>query len=230
MNKFLIQTINGEITFDFQWELIQAIKGANWLHNKIIYEYILSDVDIPNCIPIGSVEFTLNYMQKYHNKIIKPIHIPPSLFKEEYLKRKCEILHHSQINITQDIFIKSIDVIKGFTSIIKTKNQIPTSGNYFISELINIDSEWRAFIYKNELVGLQNYLGDFTLFPNVKLIKEMIYNYKEAPSAYTLDVGINENGTFLIEIGEIFSSSLYGWSNHQLLPLMYKSWFRKCVK
>ena len=45
-----------------------------------------------------------------------------------------------------------------------------------------------------------------------------------------LDVGINENGTFVLECHNFFSCGFYGFSNHQLIPLMFKSWFRECVK
>ena len=226
--KFLIQVVNGEIQFDFQWELIQAIKGTNWFRNEVIYEYVLSDVDLPNCIPIGSVEFTLNYMEKYYNKVIKPLHIPPILFQEKYLKRKCEILHSSQFEVMEPIFVKSVDKIKGFTEIVEKGDKIP-EGNYFISEVIDIESEWRCFVYNEKLVGLQNYSGDFTLFPDVKLIEEIIYNYKEAPRAYTLDIGINENGIFVIELHNFMSVGFYGFSDHKLIPLMFKSWVRECL-
>lgn len=227
--KFLIQTINNEIQFDFQWELIQAIKGTNWFRNSIVYEYILSDQYMPDCIPVGSVEWTLKYIEQYYNKEIKPLCIPQSLMNYEYLKRECKILNRKDINVIKPTFIKSIDVIKGFTKIISTNKELPPHGNYFLSELVDIDSEWRSFVYRSELVGLQNYSGDFTVFPDVNLINKMIYNYKDAPLAYTLDVGINKNGTFIIEVHDFMSIGLYGWSDHQLLPLMFKSWFRECI-
>ena len=227
-NKFLIQTINSEIQFDFQWELIQAIKGTNWFRNEIIYEYVLSDVDVPNCIPIGSVEFTLNYMEKYHGKKIKPLHIPEILMQDKYLKRECRILERSQININELTFVKSVDKIKGFTEIINSNIQLPKLGNFFISQIVDIDSEWRCFIYNEKLVGLQNYSGEFTLFPDVNLIEEIIYN-KNLPKAYTLDIGINNHGTFILELHEFFSCGTYGFSDHKLIPLMYKSWFRECI-
>lgn len=228
--KFLIQTINSEIQFDFQWELIQAIKGTNWFRNEIIYEYVLSDIDIPNCIPIGSVEFVSNYMKKYYDKEIIPLNIPDVLMKDKYLKRDCKILNKVDINITNPTFIKSINTIKGLTDIIN-KNIEYKEDQYFVSEVINIDSEWRSFIYNRELVGLQNYSGDFTLFPDVKLIKEMIRDYKNSPLAYTLDVGINnDDGTFIIELHNFTSCGLYGWSNHKLLPSMFTNWFRECIE
>ena len=95
--------------------------------------------------------------------------------------------------------------------------------------LIDIESEWRCFVYNEKLVGLQNYSGDFTLFPDVEFIEEIINDYKGSPRAYTLDIGINKNGIFLVEIHEFFATGVYGWSNHQLIPLMFKSWFRECI-
>ena len=71
------------------------------------------------------------------------------------------------------VFVKSADKIKGYTDIIYKNQKLP-KGLYLVSELVNIESEWRAFVYNGELIGLQNYLGDFTLFPDVDLIKQMI--------------------------------------------------------
>ena len=100
---------------------------------------------------------------------------------------------------------------------------------YQFSQVILIDSEWRAFVYKGKLVGLQNYCGEFTLFPDVEKIKEMIKAYKSAPIAYTLDVGINANGTFVIEVHDFFSCGLYGFSDSSL-PFMFSQWFHQYIQ
>ena len=102
-------------------------------------------------------------------------------------------------------------------------------GNYQISELIDIDSEWRCFVYNNELVGLQNYIGDFTLFPSIDAIKHMIKEYISSPVAYTLDVGVNKDNTFVIEVHDFFSCGLYGFFNHKVLPFMFRDWFNECI-
>lgn len=79
-------------------------------------------------------------------------------------------------------------------------------------------------------MGLQNYSGEFTKFPSVNKINAMIKHYKSAPIAYTLDVGVNDNGTFVIEVHDFFSCGLYGFSNYAILPNMYYRWFNEYTR
>lgn len=131
---------------------------------------------------------------------------------------------------SEKCFVKSSDKIKHYTEIIQYKD-IPLTGNYIISDLIDIDSEWRAFIYNKKLVGLQNYSGDFTIFPDVKLIQDMVKDYNNSPPAYTLDVGINsKDGTFIVEVHNMFSVGLYGFADHRILPQMFIQSFNYLVK
>ena len=94
--------------------------------------------------------------------------------------------------------------------------------------MIDIDSEWRVFVFNQTLYGIQNYSGDFTMFPDVKLIKEMIKNYNNN-GAYTLDIGINNDGTFIIECHDFFSCGLYGFSDYKMLPLMFINTWNKLI-
>ena len=120
----------------------------------------------------------------------------------------------------KNIFVKSNEKIKGYKDIVEPQGKCP-SGDFIVSEEIEIESEWRAFVHKNKLVGLQNYLGDFTMFPDTNIISEMIKTYVDCPPAYTLDVGINkQNGTFIIEVHAFFSCGLYGFNDYNILPKM----------
>lgn len=236
--KFLIQTIDDKIEHDFSFGLIQAIKYNNWYYNEIKYSYCPANyttkiVGFEDYIPIGSIEFVLEFYKIYYNiENIKPINIPKELKQYEFLKRN--VIHYSELEDTPYLptgkcFVKSNDKIKGFADIIKYK-EIP-KGDYLISGLIDIDSEWRAFIFNKELVGLQNYSGDFTLFPNIDLIYKMIDNYKNSPRSYTLDVGINYNNeTFLIEAHQFFSCGLYGFADYRILPQMFISTHREIIQ
>jgi hypothetical protein len=133
-------------------------------------------------------------------------------------------------------FVKNNDKIKGFAEVIELKEpgMLPISaGNYQVSQFISIDSEWRAFVYEGKLVGLQNYTGEFTKFPSIWLIDDMIIAYKksgEAPVAYTLDVGVNDYHTFVIEVHDFFSCGLYGFADHAKLPIMLNKWFKEYLK
>ena len=127
---------------------------------------------------------------------------------------KCALKLKLHLNI-RTFFVKSNDQIKYFTELVDcnengiygTTYSVPIPvGNHQISEYLRgIDSEWRAFVYKGKLVGLQNYCGEFTKFPSVRQINAMISAYKSAPVAYTLDVGVTDLGTVVIEVHDFFS-------------------------
>ena len=238
--KFLIQKIDGEIRHDFSFTLLESVKFNNWIHHnndmkvRFVNTFnIIEPNDIypmqfksfhKNYVPVGSVEFVNDYLMHFYNITLKPINVPENLFL--YTNRHIFNGTEKDLKGHGKSFVKSNDGIKKFAEIIEDDYELPM-GNYQISEIISIDSEWRAFVYQNKLVGLENYSGDFTIFPNVYVIKSIIAEYKSAPVAYTLDVGINNKGaTFVIEVHPFISCGLYSFKNLAILPQM----FYKCFK
>lgn len=198
-------------------------------------------------VPVGSVDFVTDFLMYFYNIYPKPINVPEELFP--YAKRA--IFNDNHLGLKQystgKWFVKSNDGIKKFAEVLKLDDKhlikkisnvsefdnnlywnIP-EGNYQISEFIDINSEWRCFVYQGKLVGLQNYSGEFTLFPDVDAIDRMIGAYKSSPIAYTLDVGVNNWGTFVIECHEFFSCSNYGMSNHNIYPNMLYKAFKEII-
>ena len=245
--KFVIQKIENQIRHDFSFTLHEAVRFHNWLghgHERMIIRYVNCDygsnsiLETPifkkyhrTYIPIGSVEFVTQHLETFHRLTPKPINVPPQLYR--FAQR--EIFNGTNMdleNLEGKWFVKSNDKIKGITRMIDGPDilSVPPGGNenFQISEYINIDSEWRAFVYKGKLAGLQHYVGEFTLFPNVKTIKRMIEAYKDAPIAYTLDVGVS-GVTFPIEVHDFFSCGLYGFSHHAILPSMFGRWYTEYV-
>lgn len=222
--KFLIQTYGKKIRHDFSFALLESIMFQNEWHNKGIKFRLTDDKIYPGYVPIGSNEFVLNYLETYFFLSYKPINIPEELLKKEYTNRN--IILGTEKDVTPNKFVKSADKIKSFTEYVKNPSDVPT-GNYLISDIVDIDSEWRAFIHKGELVGLQCYTGDFTVFPNVQMIRNMILAYKTAPVAYTLDVGVFKDKTFVIEVHDFFSCGLYGFNDFRRLPFMFYQWFNE---
>lgn len=228
MASFLIQTINDQIKHDFCFHLAQAIEYQNWYSNGIVshVSYLDNDIKRPACIPVGSLEFVFEYVGYHYGhrkqQPIKPINIPKELFYFKYLKRNCWA-NVIKKNINPACFIKSATAYKKYNEIIMDKYTLSFApeDNYFVSELIDIESEWRCFVFRNKLIGINNYSGDFTLFPDVSLIKEVIDNYNNCPLSYTLDVGINKSGTFIIEVHPFVSCGLYGFADYRVLPQMF---------
>jgi hypothetical protein len=218
--KFLIQTIDGKVKHDFSFILLESIEYNNWLRNEEVFQVSFTDYEmIPNCIPIGSVEFVSKYIKEYYGIEIKPKNIPIELIDRKWTNRI--VINGTEKDIIGEKFVKSNDKIKSFTEICKSA----PAGNYQISDVISIQSEWRAFVYKKKLVGLQNYSGRFDIFPNVEKIEEMIYYYTNQPVAYTLDIGISLGETVIIEVHDFFSCGLYGFCDHKILPYMFSNWF-----
>ncbi len=244
--KFLIQKINKEIRHDFSFTLIDMIRFKNWIYenrggNKIIFKF-LNTIDVTtsdniyhefqfkenykNYVPIGGVEFVIGFLQRFYGLTPKPINVPQELF--HYAGRK--IFNGVETDLKDKLFVKSNDKIKKTYGVVNEEDFVLPIGNYQFSEIITIESEWRAFIYENKLVGLCNYSGEFTRWPNVNTIKGMIKTYRSSPVAYTLDVGVSDDrGTFVIECHDFFSCGLYGF-NQQILVNMFYRWFQEYLK
>lgn len=228
--KFLIQTIRGEVKHDFSFALIEACNYNNWYRGSEDFTYELTDFENSKklskkgFIPIGSVEFVLAYLKRHYNITPAPINIPEELMTPNFTCRN--VFNGTENDIIGEKFVKSNSTIKYFTEICESA---PT-GNYQISDLIDISSEWRSFIYKGKLVGLQNYSGDFCVFPDVDKINDMIKAYKNQPTAYTLDVAISNKETVIIEVHDFFSCGLYGFSDYKVLPFMFARCFQELIQ
>lgn len=223
--KFLIQTYDGVVKHDFSFTLMESCRYQNWMRQSDDFQFKLTDEEMfANYIPVGSVDFVENYLKEYFGLTVTPINIPAELYQEKFLKRK--VIYGTKDDIDGIKFVKSTTKIKKFTEIVdKRFNDIPDD-KYLISDVKKIESEWRAFVYNGMVVGLQNYSGDFCKFPNVNLIKEMVQNYKHCPPAYTLDVGVDYDETFIIEVHDFFSCGLYGFADHRYLPFMFGRWYK----
>ncbi len=216
---FIIQTVNNQVVHDFSFTLIRSIEYHNWLHPNT-HTYELSEIPIfkENTVLCGDTKFVTEFIEG-----IKPLNVPESLFK--YAGRK--IMNGTEKDVITRSFVKSNDVIKGFTDI---TDHIETSGNYQISSIINdIISEHRCFVYKKKLVGIHYYSGDFTIFPDINTINDMIKDFDyEYP--YTLDVGVSDNKTIIIEAHDMFSCGLYGFSDMKIYPRMLIDSFKHISK
>lgn len=227
--RFQIQTINGRIKHDFSFVLIESCEYHNWINRNNDFQCFLTDEEtVPDLIPIGSVEFVSKYLLDHHGLIPKPKNVPQELMKEEFCGRT--IFNGTDKDFDKSImFVKSNDRIKSFTEIVNNSTVLHP-GSYQFSSLVNITSEWRTFVYQGRMVGLQNYSGEFDIFPDVAMIKKMVSEYKQAPISYTLDVGVLDNGrTVIVEVHDFFSCGLYGFQNHKLLPFMFSRWFNEFI-
>lgn len=178
-----------------------------------------------NDIIVGSVESTKLFWETVGIEVPKYIGYPKCL--GEFYSRKINKTKFSDIKVNDlPIFVKPADDVKLFTGFVLEKSSTLRDINMYypdvnpdtpvyISEPIEIVSEYRCFVHKNKLVGIKHYDGDFTKFPDVFTIQSMMQKfYDESPVSYTLDVGLIRDGnrfkTILVEVNDFWAIGGYG--------------------
>lgn len=118
-------------------------------------------------------------------------------------------------------------------NVLETKryeNGVPPSVMYNAGS--RLVSEWRAFVFKREIVGLKHYSGRVYSVPNEDMLRHMVETYGDSqPKAYTLDVYVAEIGGFgsektsVMEVHDFFGCGLYGFDRPEIYPFMCSQWF-----
>jgi hypothetical protein len=236
--KFLIQTIDSRVEHDFSSHLLDSLRFYREF-KKVDIEYDLSDHILEgSCkdyIPVGGVEFINEFFKEKRGIDLKPINVPECLFP--YSNRKIVNLQRKEYGripeIFQDdrrLFIKCNNTVKHkmlLNSYRVVDSKFINSDNVQVSEIIEVEAEYRCFIYEDKLIDVRRYSGDFTLFPDIAIVRKMIEVYKpKSPKTYTLDIGINKDGVnFVIEVHDFYSCGLYGFNNLQHYPYMLANWY-----
>jgi hypothetical protein len=151
---------------------------------------------------IGSVEGTVAFWKELN--ITPPSYLGYPGELKEHLHRNVSEMKFSDIKFEDlPLFIKPKNGVKEFPGFVLDKkstlvdigmyySQIKPDTDVYVSEPVNIISEYRVFVHKGEIVGIKHYSGDFGLFPDIDTINAMKMDYEKAdhPISYTLDVGI----------------------------------------
>lgn len=240
--KFLLQTINKRVVHDFIFELERSIEYQRWRGEKIdliyasIEEVRMSRYRFFNegFISIGTIEFV---EASIPGPLPPPINIPPYFLNTPEITGKAVVqIRPDNKTLIQDeveYYVKDCRRIKNkINGWYKGKNICNLNLEYIqVRERIdNILSEWRVFVYLGDIRGCQFYSGDPLVFPNSDKIKEIVKKYNRTEDAYTLDIFITPNGTFLMEVHDFYSCGLYGFSDYQKLPYMFSRTWRNLTK
>ena len=71
---------------------------------------------------------------------------------------------------------------------------------------VSFKSEWRVFVIRRVIVGINFYQGEPLLYPSAALINLTIGAFEQAPAGYSADFGVTDQGdTLLIEINDGYS-------------------------
>lgn len=187
-------------------------------------------------IPVGDILFVEAWLKENHGKAMVPIEVPEVLRAREYLGRTYEFMDRDKLPSYERgrYFVKNISKLKEFHSSaydgrIPAPSTLP-AGMYLLSEWVDIRSEFRVFVYQDQVLAVQNYLGAPLVFPNPAKILKMVERYKEdkgRPEAYAMDIAVTcqkdqSAGTVILEVHPFVSCGLYGF-NHPRIPDMLEA-------
>lgn len=219
--KAFLQKTNGEWFDDFVYTAIQPLINRGIKIIPFNENSVHKIHPLPNDILVGSVESTKIFWDKLGITPPKYIGYPTKLRK--YLGRYVTTAKFIDVeDMCFPLFIKPKEEIKLFTGfVIEDEKQyanckflypeITDDLELYISEPINILSEYRCFVHKGVIVGIKHYSGDFRLFLDVDVIKQMVLDYTCAPISYTLDVAITDNSScVLVEVNDFWAIGGYG--------------------
>lgn len=96
------------------------------------------------------------------------------------------------------------------------------------SEVVNWLSEYRVFIIKGEVVGIQHYSGDPTIHIDKQIVTEALVLFEQSSdvtAAYALDFGVLADGnTALVEWNDGFSLGSYGLDKKFYTDMLISRW------
>lgn len=80
---------------------------------------------------------------------------------------------------------------------------IETDTNYSVSIIVKFKSEYRVFTHNGEVKAIQNYLGDVIVD-----YAEILSKYMPELKSYTLDIGVRDGLTCVIEVHNFISCGI----------------------
>lgn len=218
---------------DFGYLITEAVDFKNWWERKDVHSYILTDTlnlcmvcnhKKSEVVPVGSVEFCIDFYKRVGVTEIKPVNIPECLW--EYT-RKCWVVSSDEANrIIQskgDMYVKSADIFKSDKNGLYSRSTKPVTGEselFFVNEPMGeLVSEWRLFVYRGQILDLKCYSGDPWTLPSKSYAERIAKTYDN--NSYTLDLAIDRTGkTDIVEIHDFFACGLYGFDSHKVLDMM----------
>lgn len=239
---FLIETKQREPLHDFTWELIQAKAYNDWAgHGSFDIRRIddpkdFEDIPFPDedeSVPVGSIEFVSRFMQIHYPERVSslcPLNVPEEL--RRYAGRDVwDIYSPEEADqlVPGKYFVKDMGSLKhpGNGIVFYDGKDPDILVGKQVSSIVQMDSEWRVFVFHDQMLWLSNYAGDPLCFPDREKVLEIVNAFKPfSPAAYTLDIFVNSEGTAIVECHRFFSCGLYGFSDRARYPFMLsQAWF-----
>ena len=181
---------------------------------------------IKNNLFVGSVEF----MTEVFNRVgIEQPRLPiNNLRPYEEMKLK-------DFKYEYPVFIKpkSIKAFTGFVVDDYSKSMLNTWDkelDIIIQQVINLDSEWRFYVFRNKIVDIRHYSGrmDINLIGAVNNFNKLDDStFKNFPETFVMDIGFyNDSDSYtIIEFNDMWAIGNYGVPNDLYVRMLKDRYF-----
>lgn len=206
--------------------------GASQLGAEVISTEIIPDDDDQSAF-YGNVNFIEKVYRKQGLKVEPIAHVPEQLLPFAGRSIECVTLKQAfESSKVTPVFIKPIpSKHKFFTGCILNSDNLLNLVNYndddlvLMSPVINIVSEFRCFVHKKQLQDARCYHGDFSITPDYSIVKSMVREWSKSPCAYSLDVGVTNDGqTVVIECNDVECLGWYGLNPIIAANMVFDRW------
>ena len=138
----------------------------------------------------------------------------------EYLGRRIWKTTINEVNSNPDlwpVFVKPTNNKKFTGRVVNSPADLIGCGSCYdnaevtCSEVVDIVSEYRAFVRYDKILDVRRYKGDWRVYPDYQLMEECVGKYTNSPYGYAIDFGVTKEGkTLLIEVNNTCSLGSYG--------------------
>ena len=115
-------------------------------------------------------------------------------------------------------------VVSAFRDLIRTAS-LPDDFPVLVQDVVRLESEWRVFVLRGEVLGVGHYYGDPLRFPDAGVIKQLLQTQRNPVAAYGLDMGVTAAGqTLLVELNDGYALGCYGLPPTKYARLLEARW------
>lgn len=92
------------------------------------------------------------------------------------------------------------------------------------SEVVEFASEYRCFILDGEILGVRHYKGNWAIGLNRTEVEAAVNAYTSSTRAYSLDFGVMDGKTTLVEVNDAYALGNYGLPSVLYARLIEARW------
>lgn len=102
---------------------------------------------------------------------------------------------------------------------------LPQDTEVYVSDIINIVSEFRAYVYSGETEAVKHYRKEWNKIPDESFIEDAIKQYTSCPIAYGIDFAVLDTGkTVVLEVNDACNLGNYGLDSSLYANMIASRW------